>query len=448
MLSSVFGLILALGILVTVHEYGHFWVARGFGVKVERFSVGFGKPIWTKTDRYGTEFAVAWIPLGGYVKMLDEREGDVPTELLDQAFTQKTPAQKIAIALAGPMANILFAIFAFMLMYTVGVRDLIPLIDQPIEESLSAEIDFQRGDRITQIDGVAVESFADVSLALAARVGDSGVLRLSLQRGTQRLNREVPIENWLGSEQSPNPIASLGLIPMLPEQPAVIGYLEPDGAAQAAGLEPGDIILKAGETSIERWADWVDVIRANPDQAVNLLVDRNGGLQNLTILPVGKELPEGETIGYVGAGTERQPWPENQYVTTRFWPWQALWKGLSDTVEMVQLSYQMLWKMVTGRVSLKQIGGPITMAQMAGMSVTSGFEAFVGYLALISISLAIVNLLPVPVLDGGHVVIHSIEWVMGRPLSEKAQIIGTQIGMFFILTLMIWAFVNDIGRLM
>jgi regulator of sigma E protease len=448
MLSSVFGLILALGILVTVHEYGHFWVARRFGVRVERFSVGFGKPIWTKKDRHGTEFAIAWIPLGGYVKMLDEREGEVAPELLDQAFTQKTPAQKIAIALAGPMANIVFAIFAFMLMYTVGVRDLVPLIDAPINDSLSSDIDFQRGDQITVIDGIAVESFADVSLALAARVGDTGQLELSLLRGGQQIERQVAINNWLGSEQSPNPIASLGLIPMLPEQPAVLGYVEPGGAAELSGLQQGDVVLKANEHAIDQWGDWVDVIRANPGQAVSLLVERNGGLQTLSVVPGSRELEGGEFIGYVGAGTERQSWPEDQYVTTRYWPWQAFVNGVNDTAKMVQLSYEMLWKMVTGSVSLKQIGGPITMAQMAGMSVTSGFEAFVGYLALISISLAIVNLLPVPVLDGGHVVIHSVEWLMGRPLSEKAQIIGTQIGMFFILTLMIWAFVNDIGRLM
>lgn len=446
-LNSVFGLLIALGILVTIHEYGHFWVARRCGVKVLRFSVGFGKPLWTRVDKHGTEFAVAWIPLGGYVKMLDEREGEVPEDQLDQAFTSKTPAQKIAIALAGPVANVLFAIVAFSLMYMIGVRDLIPMIDDPAVGSPAAEVQLQRDDLIRKVDGKEIETYADLNLAVASRVGDTGSIRLDIARGNQGLTVELPIQQWLSDEQTPNPLQSLGLSPKLPVYPAEIGRIEPGGAASRDGLQVGDIVLQANDQTINGWIDWVEVIQANANTEVQLLVQRQGSNIELTVTP-GSIEREGQTYGYVGAAVAPVAWEENQMVTTRYWPGTAVWRGFQDTFDMVTLSYQMLWKMVTGKVSLRQIGGPISMAQMAGVSVTSGLEVFIGFLAFISISLAIVNLLPVPVLDGGHVVMHGYELITRRELPERAQAIGMQVGMAFIIALMLVAFFNDITRLM
>ena len=445
--NSVFGLLIALGILVTIHEYGHFWVARKCGVKVLRFSVGFGKPIWTRVDKHGTEFAIAWIPLGGYVKMLDEREGEVPEAELDQAFTRKSPLQKIAIALAGPVANLLFAIVAFSLMYVIGVRDLIPLIDQPVQGTPAAEVQLQRDDLVRRVDGKEVMTYADMNLAVASRVGDTGVIQLEVERGNRSLRVELPIESWLSNEQSPNPLQALGLSPRLPEYPAEIGRVEPGGAAARDGLLVGDVILTANDTEVSGWLDWVDVIQGSADQPVALTVMRNDQTIQLTVTP-GTVERDGQTYGYVGAAVAPVSWAENQLITSRYWPIEAVSRGFQDTFDMVTLSYQMLWKMVTGKVSLRQIGGPISMAQMAGVSVTSGLEVFIGFLAFISISLAIVNLLPVPVLDGGHVVMHSIELVFRRELPERAQIIGMQIGMAFIIALMLVAFFNDVTRIM
>ncbi len=447
MLNSVFGLILALGILVTIHEYGHFWVARRCGVKVLRFSVGFGAPIWMKKDRFGTEFALSWIPLGGYVKMLDEREGEVPEDQRQYAFTSKPAWQKILIALAGPLANVVFAIFAFTLMYMVGVKELVPLIDQPDQGSPSAIAGLERGDRIQRVDGTDVESFSELALALASRVGDTGSIELLISREGAVRTLNVEIESWLSSSQTPNPIQSLGLFPRIPDRPVTIGLIEQGGAADSAGLVSGDVVIEADGLPIEDWMQWVEAVRASPSELLPLRIKRGDQILSIEVTPGEKTLDDGSVIGYVGAGPQPFSWPEDQLVTSRFAPWSAAVKGWDKTWEMVGLSYQMLWKMVTGKVTIRQIGGPISMAQMAGDSVASGFEAFVGFLAFISVSLAIVNLLPVPVLDGGHVVIHSIEWLIRRPLPERVQVVGMQIGMAFILTLMCLAVFNDVGRL-
>ena len=283
---------------------------------------------------------------------------------------------------------------------------------------------------------------------MAARVGDSGVIGIEFDRNGLRQSVQLPVDSWLSSAQSPNPIGDLGLYPKLPPVMAAIGGLEPKGAAAQSGMKVGDLVTRAAGQSVSGWEQWVDVVRAHPEMPLDIVVVRDQQTLNLTLTPAAKTLDDGSVIGYVGAAAQQPAWPEEQLTTIRYWPFQAIVKGVEDTRDMVVLSYQMLWKMVSGKVSLKQIGGPISMAQMAGVSVESGFEAFIGFLALISISLGIVNLLPVPVLDGGHVVIHSVEWILRRPLSERMQLIGMQIGMAFIITLMCLAFFNDIGRLM
>ena len=448
MLNSIFGLLLALGILVTVHEYGHFWVARRCGVKVLRFSIGFGRPIWRRTDRHGTEFVIAWIPLGGYVKMLDEREGEVPLDQLQQAFTRKPAWQKIAIALAGPMANFVFAIFAFSLMYMVGTTVLAPIVDQPAVDTAAANAGIERGDRIITIDGQVIKGFSDLGLTLASRVGDSGYIRVEFDRKGQLETVNLPIEKWLADAQSPDPLGSLGLRPSFPEQPAKLGSVEPTGAAAEAGMQVGDLVLTANNRDIVDWMDFVLLLRDSPEQTLDLVVARANTRVYLTLMPKAKLLEDGSTVGYIGVGVEPVAWPAEQLTTVRYLPWQAINKGLASSARLITLSYQMIGKMVTGKVSLKQLGGPISMAQMAGVSIESGFEAFVSFLALISIGLGIMNLLPIPVLDGGHVVIHTIEWITRREMSERMLMIGMQVGLAFIITLMFLVFYNDIGRIM
>jgi regulator of sigma E protease len=447
MLNSVFGLLIALGILVTIHEYGHFWVARRNGVKVLRFSVGFGQPIWRKVDKYGTEFVVAWIPLGGYVKMLDEREGEVPEELKNQSFNSKRPGQKIAIALAGPVANFLFAIAAFSLMFMIGVRDLATLVDAPVPESVADIAGLEAKDRIIGVDNQAVSGFSDLSMALASRVGDTGEISLTVDRSGRELTLMLPITQWLSQQQSPRMAASLGIRPLFPVQSAKIGSLLEDGAAIRDGLLVGDEIISVNGVKVNDWGHWVEMIQSNPEQTLNLILKRNQQTLPLKLTPNTREV-DGSRQGYIGAGAASVQWPENQLVVHRYLPWTALWKGVLETKKMVVLSYDMLWKMVRGQISLKQVGGPIAMAQMAGDSVESGFEAFIAFLALISLSLGIMNLLPIPILDGGHVVMHAIEAIRKKELSERAQMISVQVGLLFLISLMALAFFNDIGRLM
>lgn len=445
-LLSVLGLLVALGILVTVHEYGHFWVARRNGIKVLRFSVGFGRPLYMRTDKHGTEFAVAWIPLGGYVRMLDRREGPVPESQQDTEFMAKTPLQRIAVASAGPLANFLFAIIAFGLLYTIGVQGLKPLVDQPPVETPAASAGFERGDRILGIDGHSVDTWREVNLTLAQRVGDSGEIRFRVERGGAERFLSIPVDRWLGQTSEPNPMADLGLYVQRPEVPPVIGHLVPGEAAESGGLQVGDRILSVDGQAIENWLDWVELIQLNGGRSLDLDVLRDGERLSLDLTPRVREV-NGASQGYIGAGAARFEWPDDQIVTHRVMPWTAVWWGLKDTWEMVGLSFGMLGKMVTGQVSLEQIGGPISMAQLAGDSVQGGLESFVRYLAFISIALGVMNLLPIPVLDGGHILFYSIEWLRGRPLSERTQIIATQVGLMMIIGLMMVAFFNDIGRL-
>lgn len=446
-LNSVLGIMLALGILVTVHEYGHFWVARRNGIKVLRFSIGFGRPLLRWYDRRGTEFAIAWIPLGGYVKMLDEREAPVDPAERHQAFNTKTPLQRIAVASAGPAANFLFAIIAFALLYSLGVRELASYVEAPAANSPAAAAGFVEGDRITAIDDQSVDSWRGISLALARRVGDSGALDFQVEQANGvSASRSIPVERWLASESKPNPLGNLGLYPDRPDTPAIVGEVFADGAGAAAGLQSGDRIVAVDGQVIENWLDWVAVIQPNGGLDLSVELIRDGQPMQLTLTPKERQV-NGQTQGFIGTAAAPVEWPEDRLLTFRVAPWTGVWLGLQDTWEMVHLSFEMLGKMLSGLVSVQQIGGPISMAQMAGDSVQGGLESFVRFLAFISISLGVVNLLPIPVLDGGHILFYSIEWLRGRPLSERVQMIGSQLGLLLVLGLMMLAFVNDLGRL-
>jgi regulator of sigma E protease len=445
-LTNILGILVALGILVSVHEYGHFWVARRNGIRVLRFSIGFGQPLYRWHDRHGTEFVIAWIPLGGYVKMLDEREGPVDEADLDEAFTRKTPGQRIAVASAGPIANFLFAILAFALLYSIGVQGLAPWAGEPPPQTPAAAAGVQRGDVIERVDGRTVVDWTDINLALARRVGDTGVIELLVRRSGQQIGLELPISQWMSRESEPNPMASLGLYPSRPDTPAVIGQIVSGGAAEASGLQAGDRILSVNGQMIENWLDWVGTIQPNGGQSLSVVLERDEGRKTITMTPAMRDA-DGQTQGYIGAIAAPAAWPEEQLIVQREWPWTGVWLGLQDTAEMVGLSFAMLGKMVSGLVSVEQIGGPISMAQMAGESVQGGAESFIRFLAFISISLGVVNLLPIPVLDGGHIVMYAVEWIRGKPLSERLQVIGSQIGLMLIVGLMVLAFVNDIGRL-
>ncbi|MBL3825232.1 MULTISPECIES: RIP metalloprotease RseP [Marinobacter] len=446
-IETVLALALTLGILVTLHEYGHFWVARRCGVKVLRFSVGFGKPMFSWYDKHGTEFAVAAIPLGGYVKMLDEREGPVPEELRDQAFTAKPPGQRIAIAAAGPVANFLFAIFAYWLLSVVGVTHVAPIVGQITDESVAERVGLQEGMEIHAVDGHRVSSWRDVNMRILERTGEHGVISMEVSEDGARGTVSGELSGWGLSDDTPNPLAEFGITPWRPAVPPVLGQISDGGRAQAAGLQPGDRIVAVDGEPISSWFELVEFIRNAPEQTLQVTIERNGEEQSVSVTPEAKTQESGESIGFVGAGVEAISWPEEVLRDVSYGPFAAVPVALSETWADTRLTLVAIKKMVTGLLSPTNLSGPITIARVAEASVSSGFEDFVRFLAYLSVSLGILNLLPVPVLDGGHIVYYTIEALRGKPLSEQAQAFGLRIGMAMILTLMVFALYNDLMRL-
>lgn len=447
-LYMVLGLLVALGVLVTFHEFGHFWVARRCGVKVLRFSVGFGTPLLRWHDRHGTEFVVAAVPLGGYVKMLDEREGEVPAELLDQAFNRKSVKQRFAIVSAGPIANFLLALLFFWILAMLGSQQVRPVIGAVEEGSLAAQAGLVAGQEIVAVDGKRTPGWAAVSLQLVRRLGESGELALAVRESDSSLERDyrLSLNDWLRGADDPDPVASLGIRPWRPQPPAVLAQLAPDGPALAAGLQVGDRVLAIDGLVLADWQQLVDAVRQRPDEAVTLRIERGGEEREVRLTLASRG--EGETrMGYLGAGVEGVEWPAEMLREVSFGPFEAVAESLRRTWSMSVLTLDSLRKMLFGELSVKNLSGPITIAKVAGASAQSGVGDFLNFLAYLSISLGVLNLLPIPVLDGGHLLFYLIEWARGRPLSERVQVWGMQIGISVVVGVMLLALVNDLSRL-
>ena len=443
-LYSILALMVTLGILVTVHEFGHYWVARRCGVKVLKFSVGFGKVLWSRTGKSGTEFAVAAIPLGGYVKMLDEREAPVEDGLLDQAFNRKSVWQRMAVVLAGPAANILFAIFAYWLMFVTGITQVKPIIGDVAQGSIAAQAQLPSGPEITMVDGRPVSSWQDVSYQLLTRIGDTGEIKIGLDNGQFY---QLEVSRWLSDAEEPNVLTELGIEPYRPKISPVIKELQPGLAAEQAGLKPGDTVIQIDGKAIDHWHEFVEVVKNSAGKALNLQVTRNDQSVALTLIPASRTLDSGETVGFVGAMVHAPELPEGFIRTVTYNPLTAIYMGAEKTWDMSVVTLQSIGKMLQGLLSVKNLSGPITIAKVANASAQAGFEAFISFLAYISVMLAVVNLLPIPVLDGGHFLYYLIEAVKGSPVSEKIQIMGMKLGMSLLLMIMVVAIFNDISRL-
>ncbi|QXI32808.1 MULTISPECIES: sigma E protease regulator RseP [Pseudomonas] len=447
-LYMIVGTLVALGVLVTFHEFGHFWVARRCGVKVLRFSVGFGTPLLRWHDRQGTEFVVAAIPLGGYVKMLDEREGDVPTALADQAFNRKSVRQRIAIVAAGPIANFLLAIVFFWLLAMLGTQQIRPVIGGVEPGSLAASAGLAAGQEIVSVDGKATSGWSAINLQLVRRLGESGTLQLGVRDEGSSAERQLPIklDHWLKGADEPDPIQSLGLRPWRPMVSPVLAEIDPKGPAASAGLKVGDKLLALDGAALNDWQQVVDSVRARPDAAVVLRVERDGAALDVPVTLAHKG--EGKAVGgYLGAGVKGGEWPANMLREVSYGPLDAVGEGLSRTWNMSVLTLESLKKMLFGELSVKNLSGPITIAKVAGASAQSGVGDFLNFLAYLSISLGVLNLLPIPVLDGGHLLFYLVEWARGRPLSERVQGWGIQIGISLVVGVMLLALINDLGRL-
>ncbi|MBN0977770.1 sigma E protease regulator RseP [Pseudomonas sp. SDM007_2] len=447
-LYMIVGTLVALGVLVTFHEFGHFWVARRCGVKVLRFSVGFGMPLLRWHDRRGTEFVIAAIPLGGYVKMLDEREGEVPADQLDQSFNRKTVRQRIAIVAAGPIANFLLAMVFFWVLAMLGSQQVRPVIGAVEAGSIAAKAGLSAGQEIVAIDGEPTSGWGAVNLQLVRRLGESGTVQLVVreQDSTAQTPRELVLDQWLKGADEPDPIKSLGIRPWRPALPPVLAELDPKGPAQAAGLKTGDRLLALDGQALGDWQQVVDLVRVRPDTKIVLKVERDGAQIDVpvTLAVRGEAKAAG---GYLGAGVKGVEWPPSMVREVSFGPLAAIGEGARRTWTMSVLTLDSLKKMLFGELSVKNLSGPITIAKVAGASAQSGVADFLNFLAYLSISLGVLNLLPIPVLDGGHLLFYLVEWVRGRPLSDRVQGWGIQIGISLVVGVMLLALVNDLGRL-
>ncbi|MES1944173.1 peptidase M50, membrane-associated zinc metallopeptidase [Salinisphaera sp. PC39] len=448
-LLSVPAFIVAIGLLVAVHEYGHFWVARRMGVRVLRYSIGFGAKLWGRTSsRSGTEYWLSAIPLGGYVKMLDEREGPVPDADKPYAFNRQSVGKRMAIVAAGPAVNFAFAIVAYWLVFMLGVAGIKPVIGDVPEDTRAAAAGLSEGQHIVAVAGRETPTWQDLRLTLIEQALAGGEVPLSVTDGEGGDAREVRLDMTGVSADPERLFGELGLAPYRPDGTPVIAEALSGEPADAAGLRAGDKVLAAGGEPMRDPQALVDWVKAHPGETVSLRIRRDGREREVRV-SLDAMTVDGERVGRLGAqlGIDSDEWAALQ-TERRLGPLAAVPAALEQTWSVSALTVRLMGRMLVGDVSWKNISGPIQIANYAGKTASVGLEAFIGFLALVSVSLAVLNLLPVPVLDGGHLLYYAIELVRGRPLSEEAQAMGQQLGMVALLLLMSLAFYNDILRLL
>jgi len=445
LLHTLLWFLVAIGILVVVHEFGHYLAARWAGVKVLRFSVGFGKPLVSRcfgADQ--TEWILSALPFGGYVKMLDEREGEVPAAEAHRSFNRATVWRRIGIVIAGPAANFLLAIVFYWALLLNGLPALKPIIGEPPAGTPAAQAGLVAGDEIRRVNGTDTQSFQDLRLtmlrvgvaaeAITLELADGRSVRLDVQpMQTENLEQDI--------------LRPLGIVRYDPVIAPVIGQLLPDGAAARAGFQPGDRLLSANGEAVENWQSWVQVVRQHPAKPLRIEYERQGQRGERTVVPDAVD-EAGQQVGKIGAGPQLDESVMAMLMTeVRYGPVEALWQGAVRTWDMSVFTLEMMGRMVLGQVSWKNLSGPLTIADYAGQSATLGWISFVGFLALVSVSLGVLNLLPIPLLDGGHLMYYVAEVLTGRPVSERTMEIGGRIGMTLLLLLMSFALFNDLQRL-
>ena len=448
-LSYVLAFLVAIGVLVAVHEYGHFWMARRMGIRVLRFSIGFGKALWTRRGADGTEYAIAAIPLGGYVKLLDEREGPVDPALASQAYNRKPVWARILVLLAGPLANFLFAVVAYWVLFVAGIPALKPVIGEVEADSTAARAGLQAGDEIVRVGAQAAGTREAAVLALLDELMNGQAIELDVrdEAGATRAVR-LQIDGDRRALTEPGALLpGLGFDFWYPVVPARVGKVLPGSPAERAGLREGDQVLEVAGQPVADFPSLVATVQPKPGSRLDFTIERDG--QTLTV-PVEVEAQrEGERlIGRIGVQPAApEALPDGMRTLERYGPVEAVAKATGKTWGMSVLTVRMLWNVATGDVSVKNLSGPINIAEYAGFSARQGILAFLSFLAIVSVSLFVLNLLPIPILDGGQVVYQLAELAKGSPLSERAQAVGQQIGLLLLLVLMSFAFYNDLSRL-
>lgn len=448
-LFIVVAAILLLGPLIAIHEFGHYFVARKLGVKVLVYSIGFGPTIlkWT-SKKSGIQYQLSALPLGGYVKMLDEREENVAEADLPYAFNRQHPWKRIAIVAAGPLINLIFAILLFWVLFLPSQEQLNTRVGKVLADTPAAAAQMQVGDKITAIDGTPVTTWEKLNFALVDRVGESGKIQVQAERAGEIKTFSLPIQNFL-NDQSQSPLDVLGFTPYRPQIPAIVSKLSEDGAAIRQGMQVGDQIIAIDGVKMNDWYDVVQVVQASPEKLLKVDVLRNNQVQQLEVMPQGKRDNMGNVSGVLGVQSDpgKIVIPEDYKQTIQYSPSEALLMAVDKTRQLSSMILNSIVKMVRGLIGLDNLSGPITIAKVAGQSAEMGWQTFISFMALMSVSLGILNLLPIPMLDGGHLVYYFIELIRGKPVSEQIQLVGLKIGMVLLGSMMLLALFNDIMRL-
>ena len=432
--------IAVLGVLVTFHEFGHYLVARWSGVRIVRFSVGFGRPLLSRVDRHGTEWTLAVIPLGGYVRMFDDRDLDRPEDKPTGAvsYMDLHPGWRVAIAVGGPFANLILAAIVYWALLVAGSFNIMPVVAAAEAGTPAAEAGFDKPVKIVAVDERKANGWQDVGLALTDRLGETGRIQVTVE--DLKTGREevlgIPIEAWHEGVGEPDVIGSLGLAPTVL---SVVGELVPDSPAERAGLVPGDFVTAVDGRPVESWQEWVAEIEAHPNTRITLELYRDGRQRQVSVTPGSRMLEDGREVGSIGVYQAQ--------VAVEHGPIEAIPAALTETWDKTVMILSIVKKMVTGQVSVKNLSGPISIAQVAGDSARYSWRSFVGILAFLSVSLGVFNLLPIPILDGGHVLFNGAELITGKPVPERVQILGVQVGLFLVGTMLIFATYNDILRI-
>ena len=448
-LTYILAFLVAIGILVAVHEYGHFWMARRMGIRVLRYSIGFGKVLWSRRGQDGCEYAFSAIPLGGYVKLLDEREGPVAPELLSEAYNRKPVWRRILVLLAGPFANFLFAVVAYWILFVVGIPALKPVVGDVTADSMAAEAGLVSGDTLVGVGGEPVTTREGAILGILDRLMDNTPIELEVRdRDGMTRTLELVIEGDRRALTEPGALLPrLGFDFWYPTIPTEIGKIVAGSPAEKAGLKVGDKVVAVAGQPVADFPAMVKIVQPSPGKTLTFDIDRQGDRFQVPI-EVEAQRDGERLVGRIGI----QPngalaIPEEMKALERYGPVAGAVRGVEKTWDMSVLTIRMIWNVATGDVSVKNLSGPINIAEYAGFSARQGILSFLSFLAIVSVSLFVLNLLPIPVLDGGQVVYQLAELVKGSPLSERAQAVGQQIGILLLLVLMSFAFYNDLSRL-